>query len=83
METATATAAVAVARKRGVKTTIITLSTCIAALFVSAIVMSVQVAEDGAEGVYLWAMALLGAVIITLMLGAVYLAHVKETREHR
>lgn len=51
------------------------------AMFVAAIVLSAAFTE--ADGVYIWVMVLMGAVIITALLSGVFMPFIKEIREHR
>lgn len=67
------------AHKRTLKLTIVSFAFCIVALFVAAIIMSTQF-EDGA---FFWAMVMMGAVIIALLLSAVFIPYLKEVREHK
>lgn len=82
MDTQTATATAQEAKKaqlRGVKITIVSFVFCLIALIVAAVLMSSQF-DDGPM---LWAMVLMGAIIIGILLSAVFLPFMKEMREHR
>lgn len=81
--TAAATSIAAVKpRPRGMRLTIVSFAVCIVALFAAAIVMS-SVVADSADAAYMWSMVLLGAVVITLLMSAVFVPHLKEFREHK
>lgn len=67
------------AHRRTLKLTIVSFAFCIVALFVAAVIMSTQF-EDGA---FFWAMVMMGAVIIALLLSAVFFPYLKEVREHK
>jgi uncharacterized membrane protein YdjX (TVP38/TMEM64 family) len=77
----TPTAAATITKKSGIKLAIGTFVGCIVALFAAAAIMSSQV--EGENATYLWAMVLLGAVVIAALLAAVFVPHWKEFREHR
>lgn len=79
----TSTAPTLLTRKRGVRLTVVSFAVCIAALIGSAIALSALVNPGQGDAVYLWAMVLMGAVVITLLLSAVFLPHLAEIRRHR
>ncbi len=66
---------------RGVKLSVSTFLVCIAALFAAAIATSITFADD--DGMHIWAMVLMGAAIITILLTAILMPFLKAARGHR
>lgn len=72
---------VAAPHHHGVATTLVAFGLCMVALFASAIALSIRFTED--DGVHLWAMVMMGALIIAILLGGVFLPFAREVRRRR
>lgn len=66
---------------RGVKLSVAAFVVCVVALFAAAIATSLHFTED--DGAHIWAMVLMGAVIITILLSAILAPFLKAARSHR
>lgn len=77
----TPAANVVAAKKRGVRLAVFSFFACIVALFAAAAIMSSQV--EGENATYLWAMVLMGAVVISALMAAVFVPHWREFRGHK
>jgi hypothetical protein len=69
------------AKHRGVKLSVSVFVFCMVALFASAIATSVIFTE--ADGLHIWAVAMLGAVIIAILLSAILAPFLKAARQQR
>lgn len=75
--------ALARAEKRGVNHTVASASICVVLLITAGIVMSIYLAPEGGFGGGLWAMVVLCAVIMTLVVAAIVIPYVKEVSSSR
>jgi FtsH-binding integral membrane protein len=69
------------AQHRGVKTSVSVFVVCMAALVVSGIVTAIRFTED--DGVFIWAVVVLGAAIIGILLGSILAPFLKAARQER
>ncbi len=66
---------------RGVKTSVSVFVFCMAALVVSGLVTAIRFTED--DGIFIWAVVLLGAAIIGILLGSILAPFLKAARQER